>query len=47
MDDTPASARFRFSFGAWSELAQMLKPVEFLKLQSLSKLAYKTSVSRV
>lgn len=39
--------RFQSSFGGWSILAAMMENLEFLKLQVLSKRAYKTNISRV
>ena len=38
--------RFQMSFGAWSELAHMMKPVEFLQLQRLCRYKYDVSISR-
>ena len=38
--------RFKFSFGGWCVLASLLKPLEFLLLQGLSKYQYRVGVSR-
>ena len=39
--------RFRYSYGAWSVLAMMLGPLEFVQMQALCQYTYKTSISRV
>ena len=45
--DPDVYERFQFSYGAWTFLASMLLPKEFLMLQALNSYAYKTGISRV
>ena len=39
--------RFKVSFGAWTLLASMMSPIEFLQLQALCTYCYNVSISRV
>ena len=41
------SHRLLVSFGVWNELALMLSPFEFLKMQALNRFSYNVCISRV
>ena len=42
-----ASTQFQHSYGAWTELCDMLGQREFCYMQGLNRLAYQVSIARV
>ena len=41
------SARFKFSYGGWMTISELLSQNDFVKFQRLSKYMYKTGVPRI